>query len=281
MDVRLRNAASPRLILVGGSNLSLGINSQMLKDSLALNPINTGISVGIGLCYMLDNTLKHVRKNDVVVVSPEYDHFFDRVSLGDEHLVRTVFDVAPESLPSLKLPQALKIAPLIPHYSFSKLKVREYISERDPSEIYDRNAFNIYGDNCKHWNLPTQNVDELNPLNVISFDYFVIDQLGEFETKLNQRGAKLFITFPGLQQASFFKQRAGIKKVQKELKRAGFSLLGTPERYIMPDSLLFDTPYHLIKKGVDLRTSLLVEDLKSSLHNPALNPNLVFGKVEP
>ena len=70
MDVRLRNAASPRLILVGGSNLSLGINSQMLKDSLALNPINTGISVGIGLCYMLDNTLKHVRKNDIVVVHP-------------------------------------------------------------------------------------------------------------------------------------------------------------------------------------------------------------------
>jgi len=67
MDVRLRNAASLRLILVGGSNLSLGINSQMLKDSLALNPINTGISVGIGLCYMLDNTLKHVRKNDIVV----------------------------------------------------------------------------------------------------------------------------------------------------------------------------------------------------------------------
>jgi len=211
-------------------------------------------------------------------VSPEYDHFFNRVALGDEHLVRTVFDVAPESLLSLEFRQVLKIAPLVPHYSFSKLKVREYISERDPLEVYDKNAFNVYGDNCKHWKLPGQNVDAFNSLDVTSFDHFVIDLLREFEINLNRIGAKLFITFPGLQEASFLNQREAIKKVERELEGAGFLVLGTPERYIMPDSLLFDTPYHLVKKGVDLRTSLLVEDLKNSLHSHVLNPKLVFWK---
>jgi hypothetical protein len=118
-------------------------------------------------------------------------------------------------------------------------------------------------------------------MDVTSFDHFVIDLLREFEINLNRIGAKLFITFPGLQDASFLNQREAIKKVERELEGAGFLVLGTPERYIMPDSLLFDTPYHLVKKGVDLWTSLLVEDLKNSFHSHVLNPKLVFGKVDP
>ena len=47
----------------------------------------------------------------------------------------------------------------------------------------------------------------------------------------------------------------------------GFELLGYPERYRMNDSLMFDTTYHLSKKGVDLRTQLLIEDIKKSIKN--------------
>jgi len=34
---------------------------------------------------------------------------------------------------------------------------------------------------------------------------------------------------------------------------------------MVPDSLLFDSPWHLNKQGVDLRTRLLIEDLKTTL----------------
>ena len=201
MDARLRTAVSPRLILVGGSNISLSVNSQIIKDSLLINPINTGISVNIGLYYMLDNTIKHVRKNDVVVVSPEYDHFFDNVAFGDEELVRTVFDVSPNSVRSLRPRQFLKIAPLIPYYALSKFKVREYLFERDSLEIYDRNAFNVYGDNCKHWTLPIREVEAFKPLEMSAFNRDVVDLLHEFEAAVEERGAKLFITYTALQRA--------------------------------------------------------------------------------
>jgi hypothetical protein len=42
-------------------------------------------------------------------------------------------------------------------------------------------------------------------------------------------------------------------------------VMGSPERYVMPETLMFDTPYHLIKKGVDLRTELMIEDIKLAL----------------
>ena len=40
-DSLLKNTPSPRIIFVGGSNLSFGLNSQMIKDSLSLNPATT------------------------------------------------------------------------------------------------------------------------------------------------------------------------------------------------------------------------------------------------
>src|SRR5688572_5311242 len=60
-DLLLKNAQPPRIILVGGSNLSMSLNSQLLKDSLGLNPVNTGLSASIGLLYMLDHTLRYVK----------------------------------------------------------------------------------------------------------------------------------------------------------------------------------------------------------------------------
>ena len=48
------------------------------------------------------------------------------------------------------------------------------------------------------------------------------------------------------------------------LKKWRFNLLSNPERYIIPDSLIFNSEYHLTKKGVDMRTFLLIEDLKKA-----------------
>ncbi|MEA2041760.1 MAG: hypothetical protein U9N85_04330 [Bacteroidota bacterium] len=38
--------------------------------------------------------------------------------------------------------------------------------------------------------------------------------------------------------------------------------MATPERYKIPASMIFNTPYHLLKIGVDYRTELLIEDIK-------------------
>ena len=113
---------------------------------------------------------------------------------------------------------------MVPYYSLSKFKVREYTSERDPAEIYDRDAFNAYGDNCKHWTRTGQNVAALKPLDIKSFDQFAIDLLADFETALKQKGARLLVTFPALQEESFLSQRNGIKKVETEMKKVGFWL---------------------------------------------------------
>jgi hypothetical protein len=264
MDSLLKNVASPRLILIGGSNLSLTINSQLLKDSLGFNPINTAITWDIGFVYMFDNTLAYVRPGDVIVASIEYNQFYNKGMFGGDGLVRIIFDVSRDDLFKLRRGHYYNMIYTLPYYSFSKYKTTEYIFNRDPGEVYDRDAINQYGDNCKHWSLSSRKVKPEGELPE-KYDAYSFNILCEFKSAIERKGAILFITFPALQESSFKNQEAGIKEIEKEFKRINFTLIGTPERYVMPDSLLFDTPYHLIKAGVDLRTKLLIADLKLAL----------------
>ena len=80
--------------------------------------------------------------------------------------------------------------------------------------------------------------------------------------KIEKKNATLFVTYPSYQATSYDKSIKQIKRVEKELMNNNLELLGTPERYRMQDTMMFDTPYHLLKKGVDFRTELLIEDLK-------------------
>jgi hypothetical protein len=56
-------------------------------------------------------------------------------------------------------------------------------------------------------------------------------------------------------------------RVEAELRAKQFPLLGSPERYIMADNLVFNTPCHPVKEGVDYRTRLLIEDIRKSQAN--------------
>ena len=273
-DKLLATATSPRLILIGGSNVSLSINSQILKDSLGYNPINTGISASIGLAYMLDNTLEYIRPGDIVIVSPEYSQFYDYLAYGTEDLVRTVLDVAPSEVFDLRRRQLRQMIRHIPRYCLTKFKPAEYTFKRDPCQVnvYERWSYNEYGDLFRHWGLGQQEFPELKPLG--AYDPTVIKLLHKYQNKVAEKGGSCYITFPAISETSFKNQISGIRTVEKELRENGFTLLGNPSRYKMPGKLMFDTPYHLTKEGVDHRTQMLVRDIKKTLLADSKNSSL-------
>jgi len=264
-DRLLENVGSPRIIFVGGSGLALGLNSQMVKDSLGINPINTAVTVGQGLIYMLDATERYVRAGDIVVVVPEYAHFDGSIAYGNESLLITVMDVSRSDLSLLRRQHWVNLIRHIPRFALSKLKPTQYFRIKLEG-VYGVDSFNEYGDTNYHWGLPKRKFAPFGRGRQ-PFNYSVVDELCDFEKRINEKGAVLFVTFPGFQDISYENQKERIMKVEEELKKSGFHLLGTPERYKMPNSFMFDTPYHLTKQGVDYRTQLLIEDLKNALRD--------------
>lgn len=257
-DSLLKNSLSPRIIFIGGSNLSFGLNSQIIKDSLGLNPINTAIHASIGLQHMMNNTIQYVNEGDIIVIAPEYQQFFGRFVYGGEELLRTIAEV---KYAPLKINQIKNIYKFFPKLAFSKINPFNYIFVRE-SDVYSVNSFNEYGDQDAHWGLEQK---KIVPTLGIDYDYNpnTLKLIDDFRIRLNKKNASLYITYPSFQASSFDNNIKQIKKVQNELINSGFELLGYPKRYRMNDSLMFDTTYHLSKEGADLRTQLLIEDIKN------------------
>lgn len=179
-------------------------------------------------------------------------------------LLSLITDVVPRTKNLLDYKQYFHLIQFVPQFAQSKLQpiVLFYKYPKDTIVgIYDRLAFNTYGDAFVHWNLPGENP---KPYPVITgkFNDDILKTLIDFKNSVYQKKAKLYITFPGYQYSSYENCITAIKQVEQQLRDNKFVLISTPEEYIMPDSLIFDTPYHLIKKGVDYRTELLIKDLK-------------------
>ncbi|WP_299284893.1 hypothetical protein [uncultured Mucilaginibacter sp.] len=263
----LKNTLKPRLIFVGGSNLAYGLDSKKIKDSLNINPINTGVHVNLGLKFMLSNTLQYIKPGDIIVLSSEYQQFYGNLANGEGELLSLVTDIIPQSRKLLDYQQVFTLAKLLPEYAQSKLRpifLFYKFPKNDGVGRYDRAAFNNFGDATAHWKLSGENPKPYPAINE-SFNLDALQALLNFRKEVYQKKAKLYVTFPGYQKSSYQNSVTKIMHVKEVLKDNHFLLISSPEEYIIPDSLIFDTPYHLTKKGVDYRTELLIQDLKKAI----------------
>jgi len=257
-DELLLHAESPRMIFVGGSNLSFGLDSKTIKDRLSVYPINTGVHASVGVRYMLENTIQYLKEGDIVVLALEYNHFYRDYEYGSEELLRAILDVAPSKYKLLNMGQVVNLVPYLPKYSLSKFKPTEYIGFKE-SDVYSINSFNEFGDVYKHWELTPRTFSPYKPIPG-ELNIEVIQNILTAQEQIQSKNATLLITYPGFQDASYENSFEQIEKVEDELEKNGFMILGYPERYKMPSEMMFDTPYHLTKEGVDLRTRLFIED---------------------
>ncbi|MEP6711003.1 MAG: hypothetical protein ABJA37_01240 [Ferruginibacter sp.] len=260
-DSLLQNTTEPRIIFVGGSNLSFGLNSYEIRDSLKLNPVNTAINVSLGLKYMLQNTLPYLKKGDTVVLAPEYEVYYEDYNVASEELLRTIFDAAPGKIKYLSSGQCIRLLQYVPKFSLTKFDPSEYWGFKE-SDIYSVNSFNNFGDVQAHWTLPDR---PYKPSGLEGdFNTNVISKLKEFEQAATNAGACVYLTFPCMDLASYNISKEKVLQVEEKLRMNNFKLLGNAGKYILPEDMMFNTKYHLNKKGVQYRTKLLIEDFKTA-----------------
>ena len=262
-DSLLKVTKSPRIIFIGGSNLSFGLNSQMIKDSLHYFPINTSIQASLGIVYMMDDVWKYLKKNDVVILVPEYANFYGNFAYGSEELLRIELDIYPIRNISLREKQWLNIAKFIPKYAFSKFIPSEYINIKE-NDIYGIHSFNQYGDVDAHWYKKSVKYEPITKFHGALNDA-VFNSIETFNNKLKSRGILFYVSYPCFQKTSYNHCAKQINEIEKKLKQSQINILGSPDKYCFDDSLTFNKPYHLTKSGLDRRTQFLIEDLKVAM----------------
>lgn len=262
-DSLLRTCPAPRIIFVGGSNLTFGLNSQMIKDDLQLNPINTAITAGLGLAYMMDNTAKYIQEGDIVVLAPEYSHFFGRELYGSEPLLQTYLYFDSLRWADLHFEQKKALAKAFLPYVFSKFQPVQYFGIKQKG-IYTKTAYNKYGDIELHWTMEQEAYTQTDTI-IGAYNPDAVLLIEQFKEQVLSRGARLFITYPSYQYSAYVQDSTDIAFVERELQKLNIPILGTPERYAFADSLMFNSCYHLLKEGLDQRTERLIGDLRPHL----------------
>jgi hypothetical protein len=263
----------PRIIFIGGSNVSFGLNSKEISDTFKRPVVNMAVHGGLGLKYNCDELKPFVNKGDVIILVPEYENFYTDNFYGEMELVSVLFDIDPQAQKDVSFIQWMHLLKYVPTYSAKKIK-NYFISLFSKKNIhllpgiYSKESFNSYGDAYIHWALPNTNFDpaikntknDRIHLEVISF-------IKKYKIFLEEKGVSLILLPPIIEEISYNNMQNMIEKIAIELKKNNISFICNPLRYKFPNSYFFNSYYHLNKKGVDKRTQMIIEDLESVLKN--------------
>lgn len=267
----LERTRVPKIIFVGGSNVSFGLDSRLISAELRMPVINMALHGGLGLKYAIDDCLPHVGKGDLVVLIPEYENYYTGNFYGEIELVSVLFDIDRGGLQHISAQQWRHLLPHLPTYAAKKL--RNFIfspftgkTDASPVTIYDRRSFNEFGDACLHWAMPNQAyLPGKKATGSEQVDPEVLSYIDHFKRTLAEKSASCILLPPAIDSTSFSNQRGIIEKIAQRLTRQSLSSGISPARYAFPDYLFFNSYYHLNRKGVDLRTKLVLEDIRRVL----------------
>jgi hypothetical protein len=271
----LEQEPSPRIILVGGSNLIFGINSPEIERRTAYHPINMGLNVGDGLGFMLKYVEPWLRPGDIVVVSPEYENFGDFYNGLGPFLFAEV-EHSPAVIRSFTRGNFLEvtnkgfiIAGGIFRYTVQQKGKTERQWIENKSHVYRRDAFNRYGDLVDHYPLTNRLKEGYRPPGPINAhatpDTIIraIDGLNKFGDVAAHRGVRVFYSFPPIPTDLLERQGPEIQQIEAELqKRLRFPVIDAPGENTFPPDNFFDSYYHLTGEGAMKRTSRLLDRLE-------------------
>jgi hypothetical protein len=256
--------SSPRLIFVGGSGIALGLDSTLLEERLGLPVINMGVNAGFGLHYMLEEIRSFLRARDIVVIVPEYEHFYGTLLEGDQNLLWAL-RVQPASIRQTTWPQLRQLIPVIP--SFMQQRLQEIIRRR-PDPIYNRTAFNDHGDFVNHLDLPPQAISLYAIDRGAQLNAEAMQQLGTFVADAKTKGVTVLLLYPAIAESFWHYQNneAVIEQLHDFIQQHQIiEEAALPRDFVLPEQLFFDTVYHLSNAGRQLRSERIAVALKPYL----------------
>lgn len=260
---------SPRLIFIGGSGIAMGLDSELLETELGLPVINMGVNAGFGLHYMLEEVEPYLHSGDVVVIIPEYEHFFGKLLEGDQNLLWAL-RIRPASIRQLTWEQFEQALPGLP--AFFQQRVREIVQRR-PDPIYNRAAFNSHGDFVNHLSLPTKEIQPYaivpgENVQTVPLNRNALAQLADFQARAEANGVTVVMIYPAIAENFWHYQSNHVvigelhDFIVKQQIIQGISL---PTDYVLPERYFFDTVYHLSGEGRQLRSQRVAETLRTAL----------------
>ena len=276
-DRLIRNTPSPKIILVGGSNLAFGIDSKAMQDSLGIKVVNMGLYAKLGLRYMLAQVKPYIKHGDIVIVVPEYDQFYGDFANGDNTLNTALLYAPADRIPDFIRSYSIVDVVLRPRVenarrSFLRAAAAAVGREKqffppDTNPVYNRHSFNEFGDVVSHRDKKGLNPDSIfvKPLPPMKdFNRQTLSDLNSIAEKARTEKAHAYFMFPSYIDRSYVINVAAIDSLNRRLSSAmKMPIIGGPKDFVYPKNYFFDTRYHLTWPARAVRTAKMIEELRA------------------
>ena len=244
-----------KIVIISGSNGAFSINSQIISDTISMPVVNTSTHAGIGVRMQFEIYKDLLKKGDIIVFCPEY--YSDKSRLyGEGALFRILSTHIPSAYFKMSAKQWWYTFKHIALHFTESLKVADCKPFEGP---YSARSINEFGDiSCK------REPQDFNTTYVFkgNMDKETLSYYQYIHDYSKKHGFYLVYLPPCLNESNFLHQKSQIDSLDVFMEQNNIPFQSTPSRYVFPDSLFFDTPYHMTTKGAELRTLVLTEDLK-------------------
>lgn len=270
----LSKSASPKIILLGGSNVLLGVDSALLEQRLGRPVVNMAIHARIPLLMQMNQIESFLASNDLIILPLEYLYYV--YPDGSTVVIAHLLDIYPQGILFLD-PVNQKALPEIVKNIFQMRydRLKKAAAVRFPSwgELLDTgnhlaqsllSQFTPRGDFEAHLDRAGLPVAPQPLLQMDQFNPRTLQIINEMALRAQQKGSMTVLTFPSARQSNCLATQPALQQLYQRLQsNLQVPLVGTPECYCFPDEMFFDTEYHLLREGRRIRTEQMAVDLKA------------------
>lgn len=264
-EMKLKSIANAKkIIFIGGSNLAFGLHSDMVHQAYPeYKVINMGLNAGTGLKTMIDQVQPYIGKDDVIIITPEYEQFSNLFFGNSAGLYLEVLIDQPRFIKLMSIHNVPSILEAFP----SALQIRaiamlqKALGKDAPPSVYKRDAFNEYGDVNSHTNIDSTKLDPSEYADLSYKDVkfrnkvAAISYIKKFMDYCSVQQARMYIGYPVFLSSIYHRCKHDIQAIHKDINAAGIEVLYTPEQSVYADTLFLDTTYHLLYRGSAIRTA--------------------------
>lgn len=290
---RLANLPGQRIVLVGGSNLAYGADSNQLEALIGCPAVNMGMNGYFGIRYMLTEAAAGLRPGDLAVLAFEWDNFFKSVE-GASTDLSALSKANPRAFAYLTGEQRVRVLTEGMSYVARQKALRLFRegirhlgglfgmgrSEKASdslSEIESLAGFNPEGDLTSHLGKPWPGEIEQGTVSD-RLDPGVVPLLARFIQDMEARGVSVMISYTPLMVSYYEQHKLELDQAYQAMRQSvPASVANVPSAYVYGSNMFFDTVYHLNAVGRSLRTRSLAQDIQAFDRWQCAEPLTVSG----
>jgi len=261
---RLATAPSPKIVLIGGSNLAFGPDSSEISRVFGMPVVNMGLHGALLLDFHMNQTDGGLRKGDIIVISPEIHSSFTekesnwfQMQFMIEQDRSMIFHFSKDVL--------MDLSDMGLQYPNHVLRNRTF--KPTPQWPYTADSFNEVGDISALSDIFTAQEYQITNYRFVRYHASrAIQSVNAMTKRWEDRGVTVLFTWPSIWQEMYDRSPDQYDKLEEFAKTHldTTPILGIKES-LLPAEQFWNTPYHLNSRGRESRTKLLIDAMRKHL----------------